>query len=122
MNCPICGADSVVVGVVDKPAEHRIVFHRECDNAHRFTTTEAHPSQLADRRELECATRRIRKRIALFNRNLSIIEDDRPLKEIAVEHGLTETRVRQIRASAPLLPTARARAKIVAENLERNSQ
>ena len=121
MNCPHCGADSVVTAVVEKPAEHRVVLFRTCDNDHKFVTTEVHLSQLADKRELDCAIRTIDRKVALFRRNCAILDDVRPLKEVAAAHGLTEARVRQIRAAAEYLPTARARAKILSSNSERKT-
>lgn len=97
--CSICGSPSDVRGSVPLPREHCVLFHRVCTEGHRFTTVEAHLSQLADARELECAVRNIDRRIARWHRDMLIAEDTRPSKVVAAEHGITDTRVRQIRAS-----------------------
>lgn len=118
MNCPICGAPSDVLGFQRLEQEHRTDYARVCDRGHKFQTSEVHAPQLADRRELECAVRNITRRIARFKRDLAIAEDERPARVVAAEHGLTDTRVRQIRASFPDRESHDRFAKI-ASNLER---
>lgn len=113
MNCPICGVDSDVVGVKRLPHEHRIEYVRVCEDGHKFKTVEVHVSQLADKRELECATRTISRRIALYQRNKAIANDERPIKDIASDYDLTEARVRQIRAYMPSDAERERFAKIV---------
>ena len=99
MMCPICGSASEVRGHLPMPHEHRVLFNRVCDEGHKFMTVEVHVTQLADARELSCAVRNIQRRIARWHRDLLIAEDTRPSKVVAAEHGITDTRVRQIRAS-----------------------
>lgn len=118
MKCSICGADSDVTGVAHKPEQHTIEYSRVCDRGHKFKSVEVYPTQLADRRELECATRNIARRIARFKRDLAIAEDQRPARVVAAEYGLTDARVRQIRASFPDRESHDRFAKI-ASNLER---
>jgi hypothetical protein len=118
MNCPICGAPSDVLAFRRIDEEHRTDYFRSCDRGHKFQTSEVHPPQLADKRELECATRNIARRIARFKRDLAIAEDQRPARVVAAEYGLTDARVRQIRASFPDRESHDRFAKI-ASNLER---
>jgi transcriptional regulator NrdR family protein len=99
MKCSICGAESSAVLFQERPHEHQTVFSRLCLRGHRFTTVEVPISLLADKRELTCAQRNIDRRIARYLRDIEIAQDSRPSKVVAAEHGLTETRVRQIRAS-----------------------
>lgn len=102
MMCPHCGAPSAVVTTSLREHEHRTLFARVCDNGHRFSTAEVPLTLLADKRETECALRNIERRVALYNRNMAIAKDGRLAKVVAAEYGITDTRVRQIRAS--LLP------------------
>lgn len=99
MNCPICGARSRVEAQLPRPLELRTEFHRTCDRGHKFVTSEVYLSQLADAREMRCAVRNIRRRIERFERDVSIAADARPVRELAEEYNLTDTRVRQIRAA-----------------------
>ncbi len=118
MMCPICGADSAVALKSERAHEHRTVFSRMCTNGHRFTTAEVPLTLLADKRETECALRNIERRIALYKRNAAIALDSRLTKVVAAEYGLTEARVRQIRAS--LSPREeQPKPKTIALNLER---
>jgi ribosomal protein L44E len=98
MKCPVCGELSRVVEVATGAYENK--FTRQCDNGHVFSTVEVHKTQLADAREMACAIRRIKRRVDLYARNNKIIQDKRSNKEIAKDYGLTESRVRQIRASS----------------------
>jgi hypothetical protein len=99
MKCSICGAGSKVVLFQERNNEYKTVYSRICDRGHRFTTVEVPLSLLADKRELACAQRNIDRRIARYLRDEKIAQDSRPNKVVAAEHGLTDTRVRQIRAS-----------------------
>lgn len=121
MRCTICGADSTVEVSAENDEEHRIMLHRICERGHRFVTAEVPITMLADKRELTCALRNIDRRIARFMRNAAIAEDPRPVKDVAAEYGLTDARVRQIRASFPDRASRERFAKI-ANNLERIAQ
>jgi hypothetical protein len=99
MMCPICGDKSSVVAHVRMPHECRVVYDRVCDSGHKFMTTEVHPTQLADAREMRCAVRNIHRRVSRYHRDLEIASDTRPLREIAEDFNITETRVRQIRTA-----------------------
>lgn len=112
MMCPICGSDSAVLLVDEPNKEHRVNRARWCANGHRFETVEVHPTQLADRREMSCAVRRIERRIAQHKRDGHIAHDPRGVKEVAAAFKITEARVRQIRASFRSLPAERDPAKI----------
>ena len=121
MKCPVCGTtDSDVKGLTRTPELHKIEYHRVCDNGHRFTTVEVHPTQLADRREMDCAVRRIDRRIAQHRRDLAIAADPRPTSVVAAAYEITDARVRQIRASFPDRESSDRFAKI-ASNLERKT-
>lgn len=97
MKCPVCGAESRELARQHKPFMTTIV--RTCVAGHRFGTYEVHKTQLADKREMDYAIRNIKRRVDMFHRNRAIMGDPRPTKEVAKDYGLTETRVRQIRAS-----------------------
>ena len=118
MKCSICGSDSDVVGVAKSPEDHRVTYMRVCELGHRFQTVEVYPTQLADAREMSCAVRNIDRRIARFKRDVAIALDNRPVKDVAADYGLTDARVRQIRASLPDRASHDRFAKI-ASNLER---
>jgi len=118
MKCPTCGSPSEVTGVRPADERYHVEYNRVCERGHRFQTVEAPLSLLADKRELECAVRNINRRIARFNRDLAIAQDERPARVVAAAYGLTDARVRQIRASMPGRVPENRFAKIV-ENLER---
>ena len=119
--CPICGCTaSDVKGCFRFPNEHKIEYARVCDNGHRYVTVEVHPTQLADKREMDCAVRRIDRRIAQHRRDLAIAADPRPASVVAAAYDITDARVRQIRASFPDRASSDRFAKI-ASNLERKS-
>lgn len=120
MNCPICGTRSQVALSIERQNEFRIVNSRICDNGHRFTTSEVPLSFLADKRELECAIRNVERRIARYARDSEIIKDNRPAKVVAEKFGITDARVRQIRASS-LNRELAAKFATIASNLERKS-
>ena len=119
MRCSTCGAPSDVLGFDRLDDEYRMDYFRVCERGHKFTTSEVHLSQLADKRELSCATRNIVRRVARYERDIAIAQDPRPARVVAEQHGLTDARVRQIRASFPDRASQERFAKI-AENLERN--
>lgn len=118
MNCSICGSDSEVVGVAHSPEDFRITFFRVCELGHKFQTVEVYPTQLADAREMACAIRNIQRRVSRFKRDIAIARDTRAVKEVAADYGITDARVRQIRASLPDRASDDRFAKIVS-NLER---
>jgi len=101
MKCPNCGAESFLNGSLNENSQFMTWYSRVCENGHRFKTVEVHPPQLADAREMSCAIRSIHKRIERYKRNIAIAADTRPSRVVAEEHGITDTRVRQIRASLP---------------------
>lgn len=98
MMCPHCGANSAIIGATHKKAKHHFLYARQCDLGHKFMTAEVHLSQLADKREFDSATHAINLRILRFNRDAAIRRDARSNRVVAEEYGLTEARVRQIRA------------------------
>jgi len=118
VKCPTCGAESDVIGVARNYKEHQITYLRVCDIGHRFDTVEVHPTQLADAREMTCALRNIDRRVARFKRDVAIALDTRPPKEVAADYGITDARVRQIRASFPNRSSQERWARITS-NLER---
>lgn len=117
MKCPICAAASALLPRKDVH-EHSVEHYRLCDNQHRFKTVEVYPTMVADARELRCAVNNIERRIARYHRDVAIARDERPVKVLAADYGLTDARVRQIRASFPDRASLDRFAKI-AENLER---
>lgn len=121
MKCPICGTtDSDVKGMIRTPELHKIEYQRVCDNGHRYVTVEVHPTQLADKREMDCAVRRINRRIEQHRRDVAIAADPRPTSVVAAAYDITDARVRQIRASFPDREASDRFAKI-ASNLERKT-
>jgi hypothetical protein len=101
VNCNLCGAASTIFHREDRPS--RTIMQRRCSNGHVFTTHEVHTTMLADAREMTCAVRNIERRIARFKRDSRIAADRRSATVVAGEYGLTEARVRQIRAAFPAL-------------------
>lgn len=99
MNCPTCGSRSHVALSTERRHEFRVVNSRVCDRGHRFTTSEVPLTFLADKRELDCAIRNVHRRIARYERDLEIVNDNRPAKIVAKKFNITDARVRQIRAS-----------------------
>jgi hypothetical protein len=119
MKCPTCAANSVVLRYEQKE-EHAAEHHRLCDNGHFFKTLEVYPTMVADARELRCAINNIERRITRYHRDVGIAADPRSTTAVAADHGLTDARVRQIRASFPDRASHERFAKI-ASNLERKS-
>lgn len=120
MMCIVCGAASRAVSTSDHRTR-RIIRSHLCENGHRFITAEVPLTLLADKRETECALRNIERRVALHNRNAAIAQDDRPAKVVAAEYGITDARVRQIRASLSTRGD-QPRTEKIASNLERTTQ
>jgi len=121
MKCSICGADSAVEAATYDPERLLTDVMRRCTAGHVFYTVEAHPTQLADAREMRCAVRRIDRRVALYARDAAIAVDKRPAKIVAAEYGVTDTRVRQIRASFRRIAEGAWHAKMLTINSERKS-
>lgn len=99
MKCNVCGADS---SVLDTRAYKDVLLRRRrrCFNDHVFHTYEVFSGNL-DRRTLADTRRGIQARVAAVKRNRSILA--RPgvsATVLAAEFGVTEARVRQIRAGA----------------------
>jgi transcriptional regulator NrdR family protein len=96
VKCPKCGADSSVT----ETRSYKAVFlrrRRKCFNAHIFATYEVHAGNL-DRSTLAGAKRgaakgaKARQRKEYVRKNHGV-----PSLELAVELGITDARVRQIR-------------------------
>ena len=121
MKCSICGADSTVETATHDPKRLLTDIARRCTAGHLFYTVEAHPAQLADAREMRSATRRLLKRVALYARDAAIAADPRPTATVAAEHRVTDTRVRQIRASFRRFQEGAWHARMLTINSERKS-
>ncbi len=98
MKCPICGGRARELMTHEMPEELMAQRLRACIEGHTFETREVHLTQLANKREMDCAIRNIKRRVAMFQRNAKIAADPRPAKEVAEDYGITQNRVRQIRA------------------------
>ena len=122
MKCSICGADSAVEAAQHDPRRHITDIARRCEAGHLFYTVEAHPTQLADSREMRCAVRTIERRVAQYARDSAIAADKRPASVVAAEHGITDTRVRQIRASLRRFAEGAWQATMLTINSERKSR
>lgn len=122
MKCSICGSDSAVEAAAYDPERLITDIARRCTEGHLFYTVEAHPTQLADAREMRCAVRRIERRMALYKRDAAIAADPRPAAVVAAEHGVTDTRVRQIRASFRRFQEGAWHATMLTINSERKSR
>lgn len=99
--CPLCGGQSGEAALrwVRRNDRFRVMRHRVCENGHVFTTHEVTAAFLAQTREQEAAERARVVRIDLWHRDARIAADPRPAAQIAAEHNITPTRVRQIRAA-----------------------
>lgn len=93
MKCPHCGAWS---NVLETRTTRR---RRECANGHRFSTVEVLPS-LVSGREYRRHLRAVVERERIWARDLKIIADPRGSKATGRTYGVSEGRVRQIRARA----------------------
>lgn len=100
IHCPHCDAATPVLLECTYDAHTRTTTrHMLCANSHRFTSKEVPAAMVAPARERRSALSAIERRVQLWVRDRAILRDLRPLREVAAEHGLTEARVRQIRAS-----------------------
>jgi hypothetical protein len=100
MICPRCGAASRVMETRDA-ADGTQRRRRECDNFHRFSTWEVYEQTLkaAGKEDVAATWRRAQENARRWWRDRRVILDPRPAVAVAPEVGLTDTRVRQIRAS-----------------------
>lgn len=97
MKCPRCGAASDVMET--RPGPHLTTRRRrECHNLHRFTTVEIHGAAYSNvaQRVGQYAQAAL-NRIARWVRDTRIAKDPRPSREVAAEHGVNDSRVRQVR-------------------------
>lgn len=120
MNCFKCGAATFVRETRDDETATRIGVRRrhECFNGHRFTTVEVDP-KLIPAREAASNVRRVTLARKLWARNKAIFLDPRCAVEVAKAHGLTDTRVRQIRASMKMDPAFAQPSENSSSNPER---
>lgn len=97
MNCPRCGAPSEVLSTRTDVAT--VARRRQCFNEHRFTTFEVPPGAV-DRRQLEATKRGFLQRAAAWARRMQVLRSKDSATVLAARLGITEARVRQIRAEA----------------------
>jgi hypothetical protein len=98
MKCPRCGAASDVLET--RPGEHLTTKRRrECFNGHRFLTLEVLPPA-TNRRDLAAAAQAAMAAARRWTRDLRVRKDPRPSTHVARELGITDARVRQIRAES----------------------
>lgn len=95
MDCPRCGAESHVLHTDKTPAG--VSRRRECLNLHRFTTYEVMPGVL-DKRQLARAERGFLKRAEAWRRDQAVLTSEDSASALARRLGITEARVRQLRA------------------------
>jgi hypothetical protein len=106
VKCNICGAET------ERTDDHRVgagwhlSIDRRCTNGHALRTHEVYTNMLADAREMNSALGHTARRVERWARDQRIARDERPSKEVAAEYGLTEARVRQIRAALTRRPPA----------------
>jgi hypothetical protein len=112
IRCPRCDAPSRIEA--QDPDEKRRVVDvlRVCAAGHLFETKEVHATMVADSREMRSARQNIDRRVALWRRDLTIVASAQTDKELAEVHGITPTRVRQIRAAVREFHDAPAQRKI----------
>lgn len=120
MRCNICGSKTLPIVANDHDGLQRTV-QRRCTHGHIVVTHEVHTTMLADAREMSSAQRHIERRIARWQRDLKIACDPRPNTVVAAEYGLTEARVRQIRASLAQRGEPESAAIISSTNSERTT-
>lgn len=105
MKCPLCSAWSQVVAT--REAAHNALRRRRlCANGHKFTTFEVVPEAVS-RRELQASAKTQLQRAKLWRRDEAIRKDPRPATQVAMSYGLTEARIRQIRAGGSGRSTSR---------------
>jgi transcriptional regulator NrdR family protein len=95
VKCPRCGADSDVLETRTQTAT--VVRRRRCFNEHRFVTHEVPPGAL-DKRRLPVIAKALAQRAAAWGRRQVVLRSQESATETAKRVGLTEARVRQIRA------------------------
>lgn len=93
MKCPTCGAWSSVL------ATREISRRRECANGHRFSSVEV-PAFVVNQKDYRAFQRGARLRARNWARDQRVLSDPRGSTTLARELGITEARVRQIRAKA----------------------
>lgn len=99
MKCPTCGAWSEVTET--REAANGLTRRaRRCANEHRFMTFEVLPQVIkAAGQNVAATARAAQDRVARWRRDHAIARDLRPAAQVARDHGITEARVRQIRAA-----------------------
>lgn len=95
MNCPRCGAPSSVLHTRVHTAS--VTRRRECFNLHRFTTYEVVPT-VVDQRQMAITKRGFIQRAAAWARRQVVLRSKDSASALARRLGITEARVRQIRA------------------------
>jgi len=98
VNCPKCGTPHSNVTATRRAPHGVISRRRRCYNGHAFTTWEVLPTSVA-RRELERNHQAAKLASKTWRRDQAIIRDTRPSTQVALDHGITDTRVRQIRGA-----------------------
>lgn len=100
MICPTCGAWSEV-SETRSAKQGMIKRRRVCANGHRFSTFEVLPQvvKAAGSGNTASTAKAAAASAARWARDRSIARDLRPASQVAKDHGITEARVRQIRAS-----------------------
>lgn len=93
MKCPTCGAWSSVLET------RGVTRRRECANGHRFSTIEVPPG-VVNKKDYRAFRRGAALRTRNWARDQRICADPRGSTTIARELGISEARVRQIRATA----------------------
>lgn len=91
MKCPHCGAWSTVL---DTRNTRR---RRECANGHRFATVEVVPGVI-NTKDYRAHLRGAAERARNWTRDRRIVEDPRGSVTVARDYGISDARVRQIRA------------------------
>ncbi|MBT9467111.1 MAG: hypothetical protein IV113_24095 [Hydrogenophaga sp.] len=74
-----------------------VARRRECFNLHRFTTHEVVPAVI-DRRQLKATERGFAQRATAWMRRQIVLRSKEPVAVLARRLGITDARVRQIRA------------------------
>lgn len=100
MKCPICGAPSEVART--KEVEHNMIHRRRlCFNMHRFNTYEMYEAaSRAAGKNIAASGRRAATSAETWARNRLIIRSSDPASVVAKKFGISDARVRQIRAAA----------------------
>jgi transcriptional regulator NrdR family protein len=98
MKCLKCGADSSVLDT--RPYKDVLLRRRrKCFNEHIFATYEVHAGNL-DKRTLATTARGVAEKSKAWQRKEHVRKNpEKPSLALAVELGITDARVRQIRAA-----------------------